>query len=555
MNGVRRTIITRVYGILLVLTIVFSLFNWVDMYLPSIVKILFVNESMASTYPAIVLAVLVFCENVRQKNIYKYRWLLVLFIIFFLMNTCVNLHSILTFKYFDNASYNALEGGPKYAFIIIQRLFPNFSNKEAYIISYIIRTEINLVREFIFSWFIVYNIAIYFLDNDDAISYFYMGLLFAFCIVFFYSIFEIANKIGLSFGTKVLRVVNPFLYPVESINYWYPVLISSVIRNVFSEASFFSYWACLVLPFFVLLYFFKDKKYIFCILVILTNLVCTESRTAYILLSFQLLLFFFFFILCLIKRKISDNNTLNCHDTFFVPTKKSAMLFILVLVMSLFLGINIISFSNNTPAESTFKESDNYRNTQTITKGLESAQETFSSFNDIEKRSNKSRFLVFISRMRIWLSNLIFGVGDELVGDYIKEQVESSSITLNWELENWCRKQDDNSLFNAFSSLDYYSRILAGFGLIGFFIYIFPLLFFIIVNFIIFLENLKRKKYDDIGLNIALIISLCMVFLFGFCNSIDNNPLLYILYSLSITFLIRYNYHKKEKNEANSFFY
>ena len=538
----------NIYRILFIATVVLSLFNWADTYLPSVVKALLVNESMAAIYPAMILTVLIFIDNCRSKRLGRYRYLLCFFIAYFIVNTVVSIHSIATFRFADEAVYDNLEGGPKYAYLFIRKLFPSFSEFSAFAVSFVIRTEINIFREFIFSWLVVYSVALYLVDNRNAWKCFLYGLYGAVGIIAFYGVFEIANKMGYSWGTKFLEKVNPWLYPVGTIHGWYPPLFfgSNMLRSVFAEGGFFAYWGCLALPFLLNEICRGRRLNAIPVIILVANLIGSESRSATVMLAAEVCVFVVFSLI------------LNWKNGNF-------WLMILSLVVAVALGMMIVGsdgFASRNSTASVETMVDEEGNIFDVEKAsllgseaenmLESGfklymSRTFSSLGELSMRSNISRYGLFDSRMKIWLDHPVLGVGKELSGYYLLEKAEEYPY-YNSEIDNWCTLQrEEGALTNVFSGLDIYSQILAYGGVFGFLIEIGPLVLILILLLISFISNRRKRNDEGAAAAVVLLSAIVAVLIFGVSNSLSTVPLYYVVTGIAIGVIMKDRAGKKEK--------
>ncbi len=542
------TLKDRTYKVLFIATIVLSLFNWVTMYTPKIVNMLLVNEHMASIYPAILLTLLLFIDNFKNKKLKKYKYLLYFFLVYFVAHTIINIHSVVIFRFADYAKYDTLESGPTTAYLFIHKLFSSLSDYSAFALSYIIRSEVNLVREFIFSWLIIYSIALYFFDNLNAEKYVMWGIYGAMIIVSFYGFFEIAHRFGFSWGTKFLEAVDPYLYPVGAVHDgWPPLLPGDQLRNVFAERSFYAYWGCLIIPF--LMNEICKGKLLNSIplIIIVSNLIASTARSATVLLVGELAVFFILEL---------------------VINWKNIYVYILVgiLALSYALGLLILVSDGIVTRADVPSEKTEVLMRDGVEFEIERASllsgETDSLLNQGQDRYNASTFetlttfggrntarsIVLFTKLKVWLDHPILGVGDELSGHYMLEKINEEGDFRD-NLYSWCVIQEETgSLRNSFPGLDEYSQSLAYGGIVGFVVDIGSMLAISLFTLFAFVKYKKEKRIDDCGFAVAVLASISAIFLFGISNSFTTGALYYVVFGLALGVIMR-NRIKGERGE------
>lgn len=534
----------RVYKILFIATIVCTLFNWFGQYLPGIIRVLLVYETYLSLFPAFLLALLIFIDNFKNKRMARYKYLLYFFIIYFVINSAITIHSAVVFRFAEYAKYDTLETGPKYAYLFIKKLFPSLSDYPAFAISFVIRTEINLVREFIGSWFIVYSIALYFVDNLNVLRYFLYGTYIAMIIELFYGIFEIAYRMGYDWGEKFLVTVNPYLYPIGSMGGVYPVILPGVdLRGMFTEGSFFSYWGCMFMPFMMSEITKGNHRYLngFMILTLISYLILTAALSAVLLIAGVVVVFYVFSLITNWKNK--------------------NLLFLLaVIVLACLLGAVMLSTDGIAYRKAEVENSQTLEREGVVFNvekasfmgSLESGvvdavqnykNKTVSTSLDSLIHSNNARFASMYTAVKVFLDYPIFGVGKELAGFYVAEKAEESE----WRVDSWCAGQREcGSLVNGFPMLDIYTESLLWGGIFGFIIEVGPVIAVGIFLLILFIRYKKKKDREMCTLITACLSSIAAIMLYGVSNQFLNSFLYFIIMGMSFGVIMK---AEKERNE------
>lgn len=535
----------RVYKILFIATVVFTLFNWFEQYLPSVIRVLLVYETYLSLFPALILTVLIFIDNFKNKCMARYRYLLYFFIIYFVFNTAITIHSAVAFKFVEYANYEVLTGGPRYAYLFIKKLFPSLSDYPAFAISYVIRTEINLLREFLGSWLIVYSIALYFVDNQNVLRYFLYGTYIAMVIELFYGIFEVAYRMGYDWGTNFLKTVNPILYPIGSMGGVYPVLLPGVdLRGLFTEGSFFSYWGCMLMPFMMSEITKGNHRYLngFMILTLIAYLILTAALSAVLLIAGSVVVFYVF--------------------SLITDWKNKNLLFLLVvIVLACILGAVLLSTDGIAYKKAEVTRTETLErdgvvfevNKASFMGNMEGnvvdAVEAYknktvsTSFTSLIS-SNRARFFSMYTAVRVFLDYPILGVGEELSGFYIVEKGEGSE----WNVESWCAGQRENgSLVNSFPTLDIYTESLLRGGILGFMLQVGPVIAVGIVILIMFIRCKKRNDKEGCTLLTAFLSSIAAIMLYGVSNQFLNNFLYFVIMGMAIGVIMKGNQERREE--------
>ncbi len=536
----------RVYKILFITTIVFTLFNWFEQYMPSVVKLLLVYETYLSLFPALILTALIFIDNFKNKRMARYKYLWYFFILYFVINTAITVHSAVSFRFVEYAKYENLSGGPKYAYFFIRKLFPGLSEYPAFALSYVLRTEINLVREFIGSWLIIYSIALYFVDNPNVLRYFLYGTYIAMAIELFYGIFEVAYRMGYDWGTKFLETVNPYLYPIGSMGGVYPVLLPGIdLRGLFTEGSFFSYWGCMFMPFMMSEISKGNHKYLngFMILTLIAYLILTAALSAVLLIAGVVVVFYVFSLI---------TNWRN----------KNLLFLLAVIVLACLLGAVMLSTDGIAYRKAEVESPDTLERDgdvfvvekaafmgdmeKAVAEAVENYKnKTVSTSVSSLIYSNGARYGSMYTAVKVFLDHPLLGVGEELAGFYIVEKAEESE----WynAIASWCVGQREcGSLVNGFPKLDNYTESLLWGGISGFMLQVGPVIAVGIFLLVLFIRFKKKNDRKWCTLITACLSSIAAIMLYGVSNQFLNSFLFFVIMGMSIGVIMKGD---KERNE------
>jgi hypothetical protein len=121
------------------------------------------------------------------------------------------------------------------------------------------------------------------------------AVLFLVSVICCYSIVELFYLKGSATATKILTLINPFIFDVQSAHGWWPPLLwNNQLRSIFPEPSYFGIMSTMIVPLFVS-YFLENNKiisslfYMFYIFL----LYITKARTAILLFIGELIILFF----------------------------------------------------------------------------------------------------------------------------------------------------------------------------------------------------------------------------------------------------------------------
>ena len=515
-----KTIKSKTCSFLFVLAIVLSLFNGVhEEWVPKIIYTFLGNTTLAAIYPLFLLSLIIFVDCIVTKQVRKYKPLLWFLIFYMAINFIVNLHGIITFKYAEYVKIDEITGITKYCFDLIKKIVPSISDYLDWAIVFMIRNTFNSFVEFYSLWFIVYSVALYCLEDNKLYKHISIGMYISIAIVCFYEIFEVAYFMGKDWGAKFLETVNPYIIPVGNI---WPALPSG-IRNVFHEQSYYAYWACMVIPFF--LYGFIEKKKWYDLLFAFFLMGCMfagNSRTGVALVFIELVVIFG----CVIFVK-----------------KKKAIKPLLIISVSLIVALAIgIGFLANRPVYSFYGTENLFERVAMF------LDETMGTLFDKTRRSNPGRFGLREAEIKTWLESPIFGVGSELKGFHIIDNYPE----YGGDASSWFDVQREvGSAPYCIPALNQFTSALASGGIVGFMASCMPLISLALILLVlcfkkqVLIKNnaIEEEKVDNTPYLYAL-AAVIVILAFGFSCNVFISGLAFMIPGLALSYLMKAHKNK-----------
>ena len=506
-----KTIKRNVCDFLFVLSIVLSLFNgfhteWVG----KIVYTFLANTTITAIYPLFLLSVIVLFDNLLSGNRKRYKPLLIFLMVYMCVKFIVNMHGLITFKYAEFVKINELTGISGTLFNLIKKVTPSISDYTCWGIVFMTRTTFNSFVEFYSLWFIIYSVALYVMDDEKLYKHISLGLYISMGIVIFYEIFEIAYFMEKDWGKKFIEIVNPIILPVDRSAQPYP----DTVRNLFHEASYYAYWACTVIPFF--LYGYLEKKKWYDLIFALFLMGCMfggNSRTGVALVFIELVVIFGGFI--------------------FLKKKKALKpLLIIAAILTVALVIGIVFLSNR--SRYSLYEADTLRD-----KIVLFMKNTMGTLFDKTKRSNRVRFGLREAETKTWLSSPILGVGAELKAFYMIENYPEYGIT--GESEVWFNEQYEiGSVPYHLPALNQFTSSLASGGIFGFMVDSMPLIAMALWLFVLCFKRQVLKSCDEDNSPYLYVLSSIVVILaFGFSCNVFIAGLAFMTPSLALAYILK----------------
>lgn len=355
--------------------------------------------------------------------------------------------------------------------------------------------------------------------------------------------------------------INPILYHIDftSSVTWPPLLWGDRMRSIFLEPSYCAIFLSSVLPIFLICFNNENlakRKYVYYALftLIMFIIFATNSKTAMVLIFFLCL---YVLLLGLIYRKFFKRSLLllmcvvvACvgyfgllRTAYIIPAENPAVQWNIVKDVTKKMNIQ----TNNIPKQQySVEKSENqstevnkkqpvannkkqFTNTnkkqavtldkkQSVQNGkMQSADDAFDSYVDkninnltnVNYGSNSSRYGVTFAELGVFLDNPVFGTGSaELLQPYIYEHFPDFSD--NAEVRRWTKFNWEHGVMShQMPVLNDFSNKLAKFGLVGFIVFYFPLLYFLFRIF----KNWKKMSFIDKQYICSLLAGICCIFI------------------------------------------
>lgn len=257
-------------------------------------------------------------------------------------------------------------------------------------------------------------------------------------------------------------------------------------RGVSAEASYLGMYCAFVFPW-ILSYLYTDKnklKKLFFTLIsafILLVVIATKSRTAYILILFELVSLFMLILLFYFNMKVKLYTTIIvCVSVILLLLYPKAF----TLIMNSNTKVEI-----NQPTENKAPVSSEYEVSSIV-----------SSVTDSENLSNIARSSMQNAAIKIAIDNPIFGVGLGQFAFNFSDYISENSLRSH-EVQIWL--DESNPTWPPVHSL--YHRIVAEMGFVGLILYF---LFFFIICLKLLIKIIK-SKHDILGS--LLLLSYCSI--------------------------------------------
>ena len=461
-------------------------------WIPAPIKVFLNYEGHLSMYPLLLFSIIWIVHTIKEHRIREYIPLGIFFIVYFIANMAVTIHGNLIFPYYDIADFSRLEGSERMAFQVISTLFPSNPDYINWMISNTLKTCLTTVTRFYSSYLIVFSIFLFYKETSfNIIDDIWLGITVILPVLAIYEIFEVASLVGASWGTTVLKTINPLLYEVENLHGWWPPLLwPGQIRSVFAEPSFFSYWGVLCVPLF--LRNIHNPKHFWISIIGLAFISFTvlgsNSRTGTALLFGVVCVYFIVAVITKQKRVLKTILIVFCTIAIALTTSVGI------------LGTNIDSYFGN----------------------------TLGTLTSMTARSNSQRFAMMKAQMDIFSEHPILGVGESLLSPYladyfIERDMDSGEISL------WIKETEEHGfIYGGFPPLCEYTSALAAYGLLG---SIGNNLAFIVLTCIVMFKGLYNRKSEGHDLPVVLSTCACIV-AYGISGQFETNLLYFIVSSM-----------------------
>lgn len=309
------------------------------------------------------------------------------------------------------------------------------------------------------------------------------------CIILsIYSAFEVGYLLGNYFCKDFLTYINPLFMKIAYLNDWWPPLLwtNLQVRSMFAEPSFFGIFLAMSLPLLMNDFYKKysiryiQMLYYIVYVFMVMLLIMSKARTAAMLFLGEILLFGIWQLFINKKEWWNFSRCISCT--------------ILAIALGLlctfhFQAIDIkVDQSNNTSVQSYVS--------QNITSVVGN------------QRSNSARKANTISMLKVGFQNPVFGVGTDLVHEYIARNLTAEDLN-NPEVKKWTSDMNAKGpLKSGYPILNQVAWSFATQGIIGVILFLLP------IGFILYKIFLARNKLSDSKLAFSLIAFLGLTMAF-----------------------------------------
>ena len=349
-----------------------------------------------------------------------------------------------------------------------------------------VKTIKNTVLEFIWQFGGVYLIYCWYRnDKERLLKVLTLGVTVVVLVECFVTGLEALEMAGNKFALHILANITPLFHPVGDMpggRLWW----SGQFRGTFTEPSFYGMFCAFAIPFlWYQLIHRKDKRvkafYALLSLDIAFSIFMTSSRTAIGLFLAEVILLFILGLSMQNKRLLAmvcmtvALNILgvglgNCYmGHLMMPRMREIATF----NMSNSGKVHKREAAKSVPKVKSGNQQSKVRGpTKQPNPSMESStlrgyfERNVLSLTDANKRSNRSRFTINLTNIRIGLDHPILGVGRGLRQPYITQYLKGQK--LNGEINKWLRMQKENGLLkDNFPNLGDYAVHFAEGGILG----------------------------------------------------------------------------------------
>lgn len=338
-------------------------------------------------------------------------------------------------------------------------------------------------------------------------------------IISFYSAFEILSFFGIDLGKQFLVTVNPFLHSIKAnFGWWPPLLWPGRVRSIFPEPSYFGMYAAFCVPFLYSSYLNHESVKINLVQIFLIDFLIflSLSKTSSVLLLFETSLFFLYI---LFKRNRSN-------------IVKFLVIFFVILVSFLSSLLCMHYYISNSP-EKVQSQEEVQSNNVSVRSYVE---DNVAGAMNQSVGSNKARFAVINSELKTFKENPLLGVGKGLGVAYNSYNLREVQHEIP-ELKNCIALQEKEGILKTgFPTPSEYSKRLSEEGVLGTFVYFFPIL----VLFILIVKKRHKlfKSTNIVNDEAATYISLCACLISGGSGLLTVFQCYWLLLGLSYAYIL-----------------
>lgn len=511
------------------------------LFVPKLLHLNFIGGpigTMLMIYPILLAFIYTLYCYKNDNKIFINKGIFVKFIILYIIILILSLvHGLIIYPYYDlifNGPPNQIDKLPKLINLLSAY---NIRIDEKILLGtwMIARFLKSVVFEIVYTFGFSYIIYCWYKnDPQKALKIIVNSICFISIFIILYSFIELFFLFGYDWAKNILINVNPYLHEIKAnFEWWPPLLWNGRMRSIFPEPSQFGMYTAFIIPFLWSNILNNKHKILNLILVCIITLFVflTQAKTAVLLLLGEMLLLT---IYVLYRRKYLVKSYLK----------------ILVAVICAF-GLSIWCINNYNSKPFTFLNmhtnaniDTNVNNTGTGKVINQYVEKNISGVIDPNSGSNNARFAIMKSDLRIWQDNILLGVGTGLKGAYTGDYL-SSKEKKNVEITLWGNLQNKYGVLkSSYPSINEFTKRLAQNGIVGFIMYIFPLLF------LIFKFYANREKYNfsftENNNVICMLIALIGSFVTGISGMLTTIQTYWLLLGVAYAYMMLLE-NKKDK--------
>lgn len=466
-----------------------------------------------SGYPILmgfILMILYIFKNKHTRELPDIKRVSLYILIYLGIVLASTINGLFIFPYFDKILSGPMDQIEKLPFVYnkLKSFGIDIDSDKLMLIWTIARTIKGVFLSVIWSFGISYLVYCWYKNQWKCGFYILLkGTLIAILLVIIYSFIDVFYLCGNETAKWILTILNPIVHNIKEAGTWYPPLLwNGQLRSLFTEPSYFGMYFAFSIPFlWYLFYRIEDKKIIIAAIISLYTffLFLTKARTANFLLLGELVLLVGF---SLFNRK--------------AMLKKA----VIIVFCSLLSFIVATSFINNM-----FFQNKKSSNVSTVNNAVVYLEDNLGSLTSIDKRSNRARFSIMITDIKIGLDHPLLGVGNSLRNAYVSDYLPEESFQ-SGEVRRWMAKQKEQGILKAVvPGLSEYTNRFAINGALGLMAFLFP----IIILFIKLMQKIIRThEMDKKYLYIFFTISFMGMLACGLGDSLNITYCLWILLGL-----------------------
>jgi len=471
--------------------------------IPKILQINFIGGQTGTgliIYPIIISYIYTLHFQYKTHNIFldfdKLKKYLIVYIIILMISLVIGL---VNYPYYDAIIQ---EPGVRLTKILqlLHQHGVNLDNQYIIEICIIGRSMKDIILDIVYTFFFSYMIYCWFKDDSrTAIRILQKSFYIIIPIIVVYSFVEIFYLLGYDWAKQCLIIINPYLHAIQdAFNWWPPLLWPNRVRSIFPEPSWLGMYSAFVMPFLwsEILNGHKIKITVSFAFLLTTLAYLTNSKTAILLLLGEFFLLLFYIMLK--KRQ---------------QLLKKCVYIILIFIVSFFCS-TVISMNYNTKPFTNYINVENNKNDVMINDvKMYAKNNVINSLNE-NTGSNRARFAIIKSDLRIGVDHLLLGVGFELKRAYNSDYFISEELQDN-EIKNCYQLQKTKGIMESgYPAPSEFSRRFAETGILGLIMYILP----IIILFRLVWKNRNRwcsKNNNDDNMTVCAFIALIGSFVVG----------------------------------------